>query len=158
MTPDPLASLLRTADLAAPIHPPAAPTLRTRAARRRRRTSALAAALCALAALPFLPHTTPAPPPIAKAPPPPVPAAADIHARIATETAILLAQRRATGQFLNHDPAFVRDAAAQTLVLAADRRRATDPQNAARTYATAAALFPNTPWGSRAAATLAQLQ
>jgi hypothetical protein len=162
MTPDPLTTLLRRAYLAAPLHPPAAQSLRTRARHRRaRNTAAITALLCALTAFPFLHHT---PPPSAPTPAPvaiihPSPSVdPEIQSRIATETALRLAQRRATGEFLTRDPAFARDAAAQTLVLAAERRRAADPLEAARTYAAAATLFPNTPWGRRAATALSQTQ
>ncbi len=156
ISPDTLQTLLRRADLAAPSRPLDPHTLRTRARRRRTRTAAaLTSLLCALTLLPLLHRSPPptAPAPVAIHNPAP-PVETDIQSRIAIETALRLAQHRATGEFLDHDPAFARDAAAQTLVLAADRRRALDPREAARTYAAAATLFPNTPWGQRAAAAL----
>jgi hypothetical protein len=159
MTDESLRLLLHRADTPAPLRAPDAPSLRAKArARRTRQTLAATATLATLLALtPLLRHT---PTPTPAAPSPTVaqaPAATDITARIATETALRLAQRRASGAFLDHDPLFAREAAAETLVLSAKRQQPTHPAEAARTFATAATLFPHTSWGRQAAA-LAPIQ
>jgi hypothetical protein len=71
--------------------------------------------------------------------------AAEVRERIAVETAIRLAKVHAKGDYWAHDPALVRERAAETLVVAADRGRARgDVEDAAATYALAARLFPET--------------
>jgi hypothetical protein len=76
----------------------------------------------------------------------------EVEERIATEAAVILAQRRASGAFLERDVGMVREAAAETLTLAGDRRKAAgDAAAAAAAYATVARLFPETTWGERAA-------
>lgn len=125
-----------------------------RSVRRRRAGRGVAAALLASLALWPLLHRPAAP---LVAPGPSVvraPADDDVTQRIAAETAILLARRRATGAYLDHDPAFVRDRAAQTLFVAAQEAKS---KEAVRAYATAAQLFPESSWSARAAA-LAQVQ
>lgn len=86
-------------------------------------------------------------------------AVAAMRERIEIETAVLIAQRRASGAMPAIDPALSREAAAETLVITGDRRLArNDAAQAADAYHAAVTLFPDTEWGGRAQAALRHLQ